>query len=391
MSMAEVLENGSATGRKGRRWLGLAMPRLFVLAVVGLFLFVLPGTSEFTQQSLADAFLQVTVFVGVTLFIVFALERMFAVDLGEIMGRAGYLQAFYAALLGASPGCGGAIIVVTQFTKGKLTFGAVVSVLIATMGDAAFLLIAREPLTALVVISVSLVVGTLTGWIVDAIHGPDFMRPRLRMHAHAGEAFRQPAAFRALDMFWVALVALSLPLSIAIAGQLDPNAWFGGFGGADPVRTIGIAGALLSLAVWALKPVWTDRGMHQPGQPLVRRIVDDTSFVTAWVVLAFLSYEAAVHFLGTDVGAFFGTYRPFMPLVGMLVGLIPGCGPQIVVTTLYLAGAIPLSAQFANSIANDGDALFPAIALVPRAAMLATLYSALPALVVGYGWLLVFE
>lgn len=80
-----------------------------------------------------------------------------------------------------------------------------------------------------------------------------------------------------------------------------------------------------------------------------------------------------------------------MPLVGMLVGLVPGCGPQIVVTTLYLAGAVPLSAQFANSIANDGDALFPAIALVPRAALIATLYSAVPALFVGYGWMVLFE
>ena len=54
-------------------------------------------------------------------------------------------------------------------------------------------------------------------------------------------------------------------------------------------------------------------------------------------------------------------------------------------TSLYLAGALPLSAQLGNAIANDGDALFPAIAIAPRAAVAATLYSALPALVVGYG------
>jgi hypothetical protein len=64
---------------------------------------------------------------------------------------------------------------------------------------------------------------------------------------------------------------------------------------------------------------------------------------------------------------------------------------QIVVTTLYLAGAIPLSAQLSNAIANDGDALFPAIALAPRAAVLATFYSAIPALIVGYGWFILFE
>ena len=35
---------------------------------------------------------------------------------------------------------------------------------------------------------------------------------------------------------------------------------------------------------------------------------------------------------------------------------------------------------------NDGDALFPAIALNPRAALVATVYSAIPALIVAYGF-----
>jgi hypothetical protein len=87
----------------------------------------------------------------------------------------------------------------------------------------------------------------------------------------------------------------------------------------------------------------------------------------------------------------FQGWAPVLPVAAILVGFIPGCGPQIVVTTLYLAGAIPLSAQLSNAISNDGDALFPAIALAPRAAILATLYSAVPALIVGYTWFALFE
>ena len=75
-----------------------------------------------------------------------------------------------------------------------------------------------------------------------------------------------------------------------------------------------------------------------------------------------------------------------MPLIGVLVGFIPGCAPQIIVTTLYLQGVIPLSAQIGNAISNDGDALFPAIALTPKVAMLASLYTSVPALIVGYAW-----
>ena len=75
-----------------------------------------------------------------------------------------------------------------------------------------------------------------------------------------------------------------------------------------------------------------------------------------------------------------------LPLLGALVGLIPGCGPQVVVATLYTHGVIPFSALLANAVSNDGDALFPAIALAPKAAVMATLYSTIPALIAAYGF-----
>ncbi len=72
--------------------------------------------------------------------------------------------------------------------------------------------------------------------------------------------------------------------------------------------------------------------------------------------------------------------------MAILIGFIPGCGPQILVTTFYINGLIPFSALIGNSISNDGDALFPAIALNPRAAFLATAYSAIPAVIVAYAF-----
>ena len=81
----------------------------------------------------------------------------------------------------------------------------------------------------------------------------------------------------------------------------------------------------------------------------------------------------------------------FTPLAAILIGFLPGCGPQVLVTTMYLAGALPLSAQIGNAISNDGDALFPAIAIAPRVAVIATLYSAVPAVIISYGWLFAFE
>ena len=80
-----------------------------------------------------------------------------------------------------------------------------------------------------------------------------------------------------------------------------------------------------------------------------------------------------------------------LPLVATMVGLIPGCGVMVLTTTLFLQHQIPLSAIISAAISTDGDALFPAIAMAPRAAILATMYTAVPALLMGYGWYLFME
>ena len=61
-------------------------------------------------------------------------------------------------------------------------------------------------------------------------------------------------------------------------------------------------------------------------------------------------------------------------------------------TTLVLkVKRFSASAPLGNAISNDGDALFPAIALAPRAAVMATLYSAIPALLVAYAYYWIWE
>ena len=67
------------------------------------------------------------------------------------------------------------------------------------------------------------------------------------------------------------------------------------------------------------------------------------------------------------------------------MGLIPGCAIQIVFTGIFLAGGMPLSTLAANSASQDGDALIPLLALERPSALLATVITTLPALVLGAG------
>ena len=338
--------------------------------------------------SVAEAYIQVSTFVAATLLIVFSIEKFLNVDVTAALRRDTFWQVPVAAALGALPGCGGAIIVVTQYVTGRLSFGSVVAVLTATMGDAAFLLIAQEPLTGLAIAVLGFVVGTLSGWIINIIHGSDFLRGGIAKEFEHNE----DSSTRWIDYLWLVLMIPGIVLAVLVATQVDADAFLANPLFDRPATLLGVIGGVLALSM-RLAPRFGFSGdkAFSRNSTIVRRTIADTNFVTTWVVAAFLLFELSVYFFGLDLKNLFTGMALYTPLMAVIVGFIPGCGPQVLVTTMYLSGIIPLSALLGNAISNDGDALFPAIAIAPRVAIVATLYSALPALLVSYGWLFLVE
>lgn len=115
------------------------------------------------------------------------------------------------------------------------------------------------------------------------------------------------------------------------------------------------------------------------------RVTEENIFMTALVILVYLLFEHLNALSGLNPEAMFNTVGVLL-LIAVLVGFIPGCGPRIPVTTFCIHGLIPFSALIGNSVANDGDALFPASALPPKAAMVASIYSAIPPFIIAYGF-----
>lgn len=369
---------------------------LFIFAVC----FLAPyETREAATLAISSAYISVSSFVAFTLALFYALEHFFKMDTDALLNKYPRWHIPISAFMGALPGCGGAIIVMTQYVSGRLGFGSVVAVLTSTMGDAAFLLIAREPQTALFIYVLSLSVGTVSGYIVEAMHGRDFLRKEQETKREFLAHAEKPGVLGFFQLPWLALMIPGLGLGIANAIQFDANTLFGAFGAYDPVLWIGFCGAVLAVIMWALNPNSGPSIVNLSGKMVetkgwkihLERVVIDTNFVTVWVVMAFLAFELTMLWAEFDLKVIFEVWQPIIPMMAVLIGFIPGCGPQILVTTFYLNGLVPLSAQIGNAISNDGDALFPAIALAPRVAMLATLYTAIPALLVAYGWYFFME
>lgn len=377
-----------------------------LLPVTLLALVLSETTREVTVSTLSDAFWAVSAYVAFTLVIYHYVSLWMNKEskLVNLYQSSRSYQVFFASLLGALPGCGGAIIVTTQFVSGRVGFGAIVAVLTSTMGDAAFLLLASKPDIGLAVVALGIVVGSVSGWVVNAIHQDDFLRPTVKSVLADKFCCRSEAsdpsglekkAINLQGAFWKWLIVPATVVAVLGSFQVDINELL-----SLPAMSIEWLGAgliILSMLLWSLtkeikdyESTVSEDKKTVSSHPL-QKAAQDTNFVTAWVILAFMAFELIAFFGHIDLAATFSGWGVWMPLMGLAVGMLPGCGPQILVTSLYISGAAPLSAQLANAISNDGDALFPAIALAPRAALVATIYSAIPALFVGYGYYFLFE
>ena len=349
--------------------------RRLIVALVVVALAVAPGhLGELTRSLLTDAFVQVSVFVAATLLLFYGAERVFRFNIGNALKNAKGFQVPLAALLGATPGCGGAVVVVAAYSSGNVGFGAVVATLTATMGDAAFLLIATRPDAAAVVLPLSFAVGVLSGWVVDMIASPKLDAPAGSTKTLAAEIGR----LRLKDVAYLVIAAPGLFVGAAQLAQVEIGAVLG-----IEVTAIALAGTTVGLLIWSTSPL---QAMTAATDNPITRAAEETAFISIWVIGAYLAYDYAAEYAGLDLAALFSSIAPLLPLIAIVVGFVPGCGPQVLVTTLYINGIIPFAALIGNAISNDGDALFPAIALNPRAAIIATLYSAVPALIVAYGF-----
>jgi len=349
-------------------------------------------TGEFgviVRQSMIDAYLQVSIFVGFTLFIFIGLDSLTKFNTDEFLLKTKKIHVPIAALLGALPGCGGAIIVVTQYIQGRIGFGSLVAVLTATMGDAAFLLLAIEPSTGLLIFGLGAIAGTITGYIIDIIHGSSFLL-NLSNKTLKEEKLEKTFVSK-FNFFWLIIFLPGFIIGIFVAFQVDINSLINLPNNIDITSIVGSSGAILSIFMWALNPLSDFQCSTDKSRGYLSRVIDTTNFVSTWVISGFLVFEIFMFFTSIDLKTFFDIWLPFVPLIAILFGFLPGCGPQIIVATFYLNGFIPLSAEIGNAISNDGDALFPAIALAPKAAIVATAYSAIPALIVAYSYMFLFE
>ncbi len=351
---------------------------------------------------LLDAWTVVGSFVILSLLVTRLLRTGFdGLRLESLLGRRG-VGPVVGAVLGAIPGCGGAIAVVSLYGHGTAGFGALLAALIATAGDSAFVLLSVAPRAAVATYGIAFVTGVVVGIVGDEHDPPVGRVERVGRaadgpHGDAGrdDAVSTPigprrgvpwgsatAALRAAVFvgWWLAAaIGLAVGLHRAAGGDVPRFVAAGPPVGVVAASAVGVA---LSVAV-ALSPDRLFRPSESVGPRAAADTVVESAPTVAWVVVALAGHRTLATVL--DLGSVSATALggPLGAVAGGLVGVIPGCGVHIGIVTAFAEGTVPTSVLVANAISQDGDALFALFAIDRTAAVVATVYTAVPAVAVG--------
>ena len=279
--------NALLTVLKQRKTVVLANDgRLLKKSFFGLLILTLAFQSgefgEIIRSSMTDAYLQVSVFVGFTLFIFIGLDSLTKFDIASFLVKTKKFHVPLSAFLGALPGCGGAIIVVTQYIQGRIGFGSLVAVLTATMGDAAFLILAIEPSTGLLIFALGAVVGSITGYVVDITHGNKFLIQKF--DDDGSEEVLEKTFVSKFNIFWLLIFMPGFILGILVAFQVNINNLIFLPNNFELTAIIGSSGAILSIFMWSLNPLSDFQCSTDKSRGLLSRVVDTTNFVSTWVL-----------------------------------------------------------------------------------------------------------
>ncbi len=400
--------------------------------------YAMPTSAEVIEVvvvSMRDAFLAVTVFVAAMVLLFSWIQYITAGRFVDVIRSKRRWQPIIGAVMGITPGCGGAIVIMPMYTRGFVSYGTVIATLIATLGDAAFVLIGAAitdssfVAPAVAVHAISFLTGVTWGYLVDGLGitpkrplggfflGSEFTEDsgisKLEVSEDSQMVFDDlgreeesgPGYFllhQGYTLWWVVTsIGLVFAVLLLVWSSQDPD--FDLSVDYDPfslhgfITWIGLIGTTLSIILYLSQRTWirddTEASIGDKLYSMRETLIhsaSETAFVTFWVMAAYLIFEFSMLFSGTNEAelAKYGD-GVIAVVVASFIGLIPGCGPQIIAITAYTKDLISFPALAANAISQDGDALFPLLVRHRLASLWATLHTTIPALILGVAlWIL---
>lgn len=242
-----------------------------------------------------------------------------------------------AAILGVIPGCLGGYITISMYSKRVFSFSALLSMMIATTGDEAFVMLAMYPGTAAAIFA-----GLFALAIAVGLACEKFESARSRNPVPEEKAVK--------------------PCGCTAPAQEK---------------------------TWAEASSRGCRHCEAEGKGLKHRIkhtLGEALKIFAWAFGVLLAVKLASGYV--DLETLIGENVALMIPLAVLIGLIPQSGPHLVFVTLFAQGIVPLPVLLASCISQDGHAGLPLLAEDRRSFLRAKAVKCVLALAAGYLFLL---
>ncbi|MEF9990834.1 MAG: putative manganese transporter [Romboutsia sp.] len=369
---------------------------------------------ELIINAAQESFLHVGVLLGIVILIFAYIDYKTEGKLINILERNTKAQPIIGALFGIIPGCGGSIILIPLYTKNKVSFGTLVATLISSMGDGSFILMSTDIKAYLGVSVVSFIIAIISGYTVDMLNIDKKLKLRKnKIETYYGSHYeinqslyrKEKEEKSKLGHKFTHSIGYKVYYVLIIIGFIFTLVSGRGLEHAHEhihehelvlsfESVISILGVSLSIMYMVLSKRYIKNSTHEVVEgkilsfkEMVIHSANETAFVITWIFIGYLVYDIGVLIVGGEevANAMLLSSGVVSVIVGAMLGIVPGCGTQVIFISLYTRGVIPFAALVANSISQDGDALFPLIALDKKSALWATILTTIPAIIVGLG------
>jgi hypothetical protein len=314
---------------------------------------ILQFLTEIFKQALV-----ITLFVMIMMLLIEYLTVQTKGRWSKPFERSLFLQILFAAIMGLIPGCLGNFIVVALFAHRLINFAALVTAMLASSGDEAFIMLAIIPTKALLLFLVLFCISVAVGLILTLF---PFGKAKMYLpinHLSLHEQDPDCTCFepsqilpqlKKISFERAVLLAGGIIFTILIlSGDIGSEEW-------NWSRIIFLFVALVEVFITATVP---DHFLidHLWGHVIRRHFLK----VFLWTFGAFVIIHTGLEFLNLEV--WLKNNLILVLLIAVIVGIIPESGPHLVFVTLFASGSIPFSILLANSIVQDGHGALPLLA-----------------------------
>jgi len=321
--------------------------------------------------------LMITVFVLFMMVVIEYINVQSKNVWAEKLKKSPFVQIIVAALLGITPGCLGAFTVVSLYTHNMMGLAGLVTVMIATSGDEAFVMFAMFPGKAFLITGILLIASIAVGWIVHL-----FQRKKTLELQHGFTIHKKDMCVCfSLNIIMPQLKKMSferaiLILSTAVFVTLLLTGVIGE-PGMDWKKITFLTGSLFLLFVFVTVPE------HFLKEHLYEHVVKKhllRLFLWTWgafIALHFIQSNLAINDLVQN-----NTF--IILLIAVLVGIIPESGPHLLFVTMFYQGMLPFSILIASSIVQDGHGMLPLLAESPKDFVKVKIINMLAGFLIGF-------